>query len=140
MATQTNGTKEKIFTTQPLPASRKAYIAGRQPGVRVAMREVQLTPTRIMTDGSVQENPPLVVYDTSGPYTDPNVAIDIRKGLTPLRFPWILGRGDVEELPDISSEYGRRRASDHKLNDFRFQHIRKPLRADRGMNATQMHD
>jgi phosphomethylpyrimidine synthase len=139
MATQTNGTKGEILTTQPLPASRKTYIAGKQPGVRVAMQEVQLTPTHIMTDGSVQENPPLVVYDPSGPYTDPNITIDIRNGLTPLRSSWIHEREDVEKLHDISSDYGRRRASDPKLSDLRFQHIQKPLRAKHGMNATQMH-
>ena len=142
MTTQTNGAKGEILTTQPSSRIKeRAYIAGKQPGVRVAMREVQLTPTRIMTDGSVQENPPLVVYDPSGPYTDPNVTIDIRKGLTPLRSSWILGRGDVEKLPDISSDYGRRRALDPKLSDLRFQHIRKPLRAENlDMNAaTQMH-
>jgi len=139
MATQTHGTKGEILTTQPLPASRKVYTAGKQPGVRVAMREIRLTPTRIMSDGSVQENPPFVVYDTSGPYTDPLITIDIRMGLAPLRLSWILGRGDVEELPDISSEYGRRRASDPKLNDLRFRHTRKSLRAKHGMNVTQMH-
>jgi len=135
------GLKQTSITTQPFPASRKIYVAGTKPGVRVAMREIRLTPTRLMRDPSnrVEENPPLVVYDTSGPYTDPNVHIDIRKGLGPLRLDWILARGDVEELADVTSEYGRRRAADPKLNGLRFQHIRKPLRAKRGMNATQMH-
>jgi len=128
------GLKQTSITTQPFPASRKIYVAGTKPGVRVAMREIRLTPTRLMRDPSnrVEENPPLVVYDTSGPYTDPNVHIDIRKGLGPLRLDWILARGDVEELADVTSEYGRRRAADPKLNGLRFQHIRKPLRAKRG--------
>jgi len=139
MATQTNGTKEEKLTTQPFPASRKVHVAGRQPSVRVAMREIRLTPTRIMADGSVQENPPVVVYDTSGPYTDSHIKIDIRKGLKPSRLSWILEQGDIDKLPNISSEYGVLRALDPKLNDLRFQHIRKPLRAKRGMNVTQMH-
>ncbi|MCI0530136.1 MAG: phosphomethylpyrimidine synthase ThiC, partial [Nitrospira sp.] len=77
--------------------------------------------------------------DTSGPYTDPHVQIDIRKGLSPLRLDWIMMRGDVEELEDVSSEYGRRRATDSKLNGLRFQRTRKPLRAKRGMNVTQLY-
>jgi phosphomethylpyrimidine synthase len=134
-----NGSDETTLTTRPFPASRKIYIEGSQPGVRVAMREIRLTPTRTMKDGSVEENPPAVVYDPSGPYTDPDVTIDIRAGLQPLRRSWILGRGDVEELAEVSSEYGRRRASDPKLDSLRFQHIRKPLRAKPGMNVSQMH-
>jgi phosphomethylpyrimidine synthase len=81
----------------------------------------------------------VVVYDTSGPYTDPGGMIDIRKGLAPLRLPWILGRGDVEQLPDVSSEYGRTRARDARLDGLRFQHLRKPLRATPGRNVSQMH-
>ncbi len=136
--------KEVQITTQPFPSSRKIYVEGTLPGVRVAMREISLTPTRPMTRhlaGPVQpeENPPLMVYDTSGPYTDPHVQIDIRKGLAPLRRGWIMTQGDVEELSDVSSEYGRRRASDPKLNGLRFQRTRKPLRAKRGMNVTQLH-
>jgi phosphomethylpyrimidine synthase len=139
MGTETNGTEEGAPTTRSFPASMKTYVAGSREDVHVAMREIRLTPTRVAADGTVQENPPLVVYDTSGPYTDPQVTIDIRKGLKPLRLPWILGRGDVEQLPDITSEYGRKRASDSRLNNIRFQQVRKPLRAKRGMNATQMH-
>ncbi|MEO5656762.1 MAG: phosphomethylpyrimidine synthase ThiC [Nitrospiria bacterium] len=126
-------------TTTPFPASRKVWVEGDQPGVRVAMREIRLAPTRHARDGAVEENAPVVVYDTSGPYTDPQATIEIRKGLQPLRRDWILGRNDVEELPHISSEYGRRRAEDARLDDLRFQHIRKPLRAKAGMNVSQMH-
>ncbi len=133
--------KEVQITTQPFPASQKIYVEGTLPGVRVAMREISLTPTRPIKDktGRPQENPPLIVYDTSGPYTDPQVQIDIRKGLAPLRLDWIMVRVDVEELEDVSSEYGRRRASDSKLNGIRFHRTRKPLRAKRGMNVTQLH-
>src|ERR1700724_1221015 len=85
-------------------------------------------------------NAPLLVYDTSGPYTDPAAAIDVRRGLAPLRRPWILERGDVVELPPVSSEYGRRRAADPRLDGLRFANPRRPLRARRGANVTQMHD
>jgi phosphomethylpyrimidine synthase len=134
-----NGSDETRLTTRPFPASRKIYVEGTQSGVRVAMREIQLTPTRAMKDGLIEQNPPAVVYDPSGPYTDPDVMIDIRSGLPAHRRSWILGRGDVEELSEVSSEYGRRRASDSKLDFLRFQHIRKPLRAKPGMNVSQMH-
>jgi len=79
------------------------------------------------------------VYDPSGPYTDPSTEIDIRQGLRPLRRDWILGRQDVEELADVSSDYGRQRANDPSLNDLRFSHIRKPLKAKPGLNVSQMH-
>src|SRR5687767_7378952 len=96
---------QTVLTTKPLPASRKILVKSARPDIRVAMREIQLAPTR-STGGAVEENPPFIVYDTSGPYTDPNAAIDIRNGLLPLRRKWILDRGDVEELPHVSSEYG----------------------------------
>jgi len=134
-----NGSKKTNLTTTPLPSSRKIYIEGAQPGVRVAMREIQLKPTRGHKEGSSEENPPAVVYDPSGPYTDPEVTIDIRAGLPALRRDWIFGRGDVEVLDEVSSEYGRRRASDPKLASLRFEHIRKPLRARFGGNVSQMH-
>jgi len=128
-----------LFTTQPFPASRKVYVEGTLPGVRVAMREISLSPTRPANGDPLNPNPAVTVYDTSGPYTDPSVKIDARAGLAPLRRAWILDRSDVEELSDISSEYGRLRASDPKLADLRFKHIRKPLRAKPGMNVSQMH-
>jgi phosphomethylpyrimidine synthase len=135
-----NGTDLTLnLTTQPLPASKKVYVEGSRPGIQVGMREIQLTPTRAAGNGATKENAPLVVYDTSGPYTDSSVKIDIRQGLAPVRLPWILERNDVEELSDVSSEYGRRRASDPALGDLRFAHIRKPLRAKSGMNVSQMH-
>ena len=125
--------------TQPFPASRKVYVEGTRPGVRVPMREISLTPTRVANGGAPSANPPVTVYDTSGPYTDPGVAIDIRAGLAPLRREWILTRNDVEALADVTSDYGRRRAADPKLAVLRFRDIRKPLRAQAGMNVTQMH-
>lgn len=85
------------LTRDPLPGSRKRYVEGSRPDLRVPMREIRQSPTRAAgPDGAValEENPPVVVYDTSGPYTDPDVAIDVRRGLPPLRLAWIRARGD----------------------------------------------
>ncbi|MBM4119367.1 MAG: phosphomethylpyrimidine synthase ThiC [Nitrospira sp.] len=126
------------LTTTPFPASRKVHVDGTR-GVRVPMREISLTPTRSTNGDAPVPNSPVTVYDTSGPYTDPAATIDARKGLAPLRWQWILNRTDVEQLTNVSSEYGRLRAADPKLNELRFQHIRKPLRAKHGMNVSQLH-
>ena len=123
---------------QPFPASRKVYLEGARPGVRVPEREIALSPTR-RADGALEENPPVRVYDTSGPYTDPEAEVDVRRGLPPLRRSWVEGRGDVEELPSITSEHGRRRAADARLAGLRFGPLRRPLRARPGANVTQMH-
>ncbi|MFQ5587561.1 MAG: phosphomethylpyrimidine synthase ThiC, partial [Nitrospiria bacterium] len=85
------------LTTRPLPASRKVFIKGQQ-GVRVPMREISLNPTKISGSDTGEANQPVRVYDTSGPYTDPDIQIDIRKGLFPLRSEWIINRGDVQTL------------------------------------------
>ena len=103
------------------------------------MREINLTPTHSANGNGTTPNPPITIYDTSGPYTDPNVTIDVRAGLAPLRRAWIDGRQDAEELAQMSSQYGRLRAPDPKLADLRFRHIRKPLRAKAGRNVTQLH-
>jgi phosphomethylpyrimidine synthase len=123
---------------RPFPASRKVYLDGSRPDLRVPVREIELTPTR-RADGTLEMNPPVAVYDTSGPYTDPAVAVDVRRGLPPLRRPWVLERGDVEELPAVSSEFGRRRAADPRLAALRFGPLRPPLRARPGATVTQMH-
>jgi phosphomethylpyrimidine synthase len=127
------------LSTTPFPASRKVYVAGTNNDVRVPMREIALTPTKSANGGPSVPNEPVTVYDTSGPYTDPAVTIDVRQGLAPLRRSWVLNRRDVEELPDVTSMYGRMRAADPKLAGLRFQHIRNPLRAKAGMNVTQLH-
>jgi phosphomethylpyrimidine synthase len=132
-------TTSSTLTTQPFPASRKVFVTGTHAGVRVPMREVALTPTKSMNGGLPTPNEPITVYDTSGPYTDPSVQVDVRTGLAALRRDWILSRGDVEQLPDVTSQYGRMRATDPKLADLRFQHVRKPLRAKSGTNVTQIH-
>jgi len=122
---------------RPFPASRKIYQQGSRPDLQVGMREVTLTPTP-STHGA-EENPPITVYDTSGPYTDPTARIDLRAGLAALREPWILERNDTVQLDGPSSEYGRARARDPKLAHLRFEHIRKPRRAKSGENVSQMH-
>ena len=123
--------------TRPFPNSRKIYVEGRMPGVRVPMREIVQSPTRGLQGD--EENPPIYVYDTSGPYTDPEAAIDLLKGLPPLREPWIEARGDTERLSGPSSEYGRARQQDPALAHLRFEHLRTPRRARAGANVTQMH-
>ena len=123
---------------QPFPNSRKIYVQGSRPDIRVPMREITLSDTQ--TAQGPERNPPLTVYDTSGPYTDPEVTIDIRKGLPDVRSAWIEERGDTEVLPDQTSEYGRRRAADPALEHLRFPHHRRqPRRAKAGANVTQMH-
>ena len=119
--------------TRPFPKSKKTYVEGSRPDLLVPMREITLSPT-----GS-EENPPVHVYDTSGPYTDPDVKIDIRKGLSPLRVKWIIEREDTEELPGLSSSYGRIRLEDPSLSGLRLDVRRNPRRAKSGMNVTQMH-
>jgi phosphomethylpyrimidine synthase len=120
----------------PFPASQKIYVEG-SAGLRVPMREIHQTATRT-AEGPV-ENPPITVYDTSGPYTDPAVSISLTRGLEPLREPWIDARGDTEQLRGPSSIFGRIRAADEKTRSLRFEHIRPPRRAKSGANVSQMH-
>jgi len=122
---------------QPLPNSRKIYVEGSRPDIRVPMREISQADTP--ASFGAEKNPPIYVYDTSGPYTDPNVKIDIRSGLAPLRAGWIAERGDTEELPGPTSKYGVERLNDPKLAELRFNLHRKPRRAIAGKNVTQMH-
>lgn len=122
---------------QPLPNSRKIYVTGSRPDIRVPMREISQSDTPAMF-GS-EKNPPITVYDTSGPYTDPAVRIDIRDGLPTPRLPWILERNDTEELDGPSSAYGRQRLNDPALADLRFNLHRQPRRAKAGGNVSQMH-
>src|SRR5438093_7953684 len=110
-------------------ASRKIYLTGSRPDIRVPMRAIALS----------GGNPPLRLYDTSGPYTDPEAAIDLKRGLPPLRLAWILGRGDVEELPGSTSVYRKTREEDPALGGVRFASVRRPLRARPGRRVTQMH-
>jgi phosphomethylpyrimidine synthase len=123
--------------TRPFPNSGKRYIQGSRPDVRVPLREVSQSPT--LTSGTPEENPPIPVYDTSGPYTDPEARIDLTRGLADRRGAWIDERGDTEWLDGPSSDYGRARAADPDLAHLRFEHIRPPRRARAGSNVSQMH-
>ncbi|HEY5718425.1 MAG TPA: phosphomethylpyrimidine synthase ThiC, partial [Motiliproteus sp.] len=124
-------------SVQPFPGSRKVYIEGSRPDIRVPMREITLADTPTAFGG--EKNEPLRVYDTSGPYTDPGVSIDVRKGLAPLREAWILERDDTEQLAELTSDYGREREALAELEDLRFELQRKPRRAKAGKNVTQLH-
>ena len=122
------------------PSSEKVYLKGSMYPIKVGMRKINLTPnvhyegnTRIETP-----NEPVLVYDTSGPYTDPNQKININQGIPRLREEWIANRGDVDELDDITSQYGRMRRNDHSLDAIRFPIQHKPLKAKAGKKITQM--
>ncbi len=124
-------------STAPFPSARKIYVQGSRPDIRVPVREVMQSDT--LTAGGRQPNPPIRVYDTSGPYTDPGAVIDVREGLRAVRAGWIEERGDTEVLSDISSQYGRMRLADKRLDAVRFPRADKLRRAKPGMNVTQMH-
>ncbi len=122
----------------PLPNSRKIYVQGNRPDILVPMREITQADTPTAFGG--EKNPPIHVYDCSGPYTDPDARIDIRRGLPDLRARWISERGDTETLADLSSAFGRQRAADRALDTLRFPGLhRRPLRAKTGRNVSQMH-
>ncbi len=122
---------------QPFPNSRKIYVTGSREDIRVPMREISCAATH--TDAGIVENLPITVYDTSGPYSDPDSDIDIRKGLTALRDNWVDERKDTDHLTQLSSEYGQSRLQDAALSSLRFHSHRTPKRAKAGMNVTQMH-
>lgn len=125
------------------PNSEKVYMQGKLfPDIKVGMRKVTLTPTvDVREDGTqcIKENQPVYVYDTSGPFGDEQVAIDLKKGLPRMRESWILKRGSIEQLPEISSEYGRRRLADKSLDRLRFEHITLPYRAKKGCQVSQLY-
>ena len=157
--------REDIITRGPIAGSRKIYVNGEIHGdVRVPMREIALTPTKSASQnaenrpagsrshtgfgmhsqshlpgGKTEANPPVTLYDTSGPYTDPDAKIDVRRGLHPLRLAWIKARGDVEELDGPSSAFGQPRLADRSLDAVRFPNLRKPMRAATGKCVTQMY-
>ena len=108
------------LTTQPFPASRKLYLNGIHHDIRVPVREITLSTTDGINGAQPSQNQPVVVYDTSGPYTDPDITINAKKGLYPIRREWILNRNDVEQLSDVTSTYGQKRAADPSLQPIRF--------------------
>ncbi len=128
-----------------LPASHKVYIQGSRPDIQVPMRKISLDPTPVQgtPENEWEQNPAFYVYDTSGVYTDPNIQIDLTKGLPKLREGWITERGDTEQLDGLSSSYGLARARDISTANLRFAHIDKPRRAKdvagKAGNVTQMY-
>ena len=124
-------------SVQPFTRSQKVYVQGSRPDIRVPMREITLDVTP--TDFGGEINAPVTVYDTSGPYTDPNVVIVVRKGLGDVRSAWIEDRGDTERLAGLSSNFGQQRLADPELTKLRFAHVNNPRRAKAGANVSQMH-
>ncbi|NQY74078.1 MAG: phosphomethylpyrimidine synthase ThiC [Candidatus Margulisbacteria bacterium] len=127
----------KEFQSQPFPGSTKIYVKGSDDSIKVPFREIALSDT--VSDKGTRKNPPLRVYDTSGPYTDPDHHVNIKEGLPKLRNKWIINREDVEELNGPSSTFQLMRLRDPKYEDIRFPHQPKPLRAKPGKTVTQMH-
>ncbi|MBL8297240.1 MAG: phosphomethylpyrimidine synthase ThiC [Rhodanobacteraceae bacterium] len=123
--------------TRPIPGSRKIHVTGSREDLRVPLREIALADTPLVF--GAEKNAPVTVYDTSGPYTDPAYRVNLGTGLPALRARWITERGDVEELAGLSSEFGRKREADRRLDAVRFPNLRRPLRAKAGANVTQMH-
>ncbi len=130
------------LTGQPFPSSHKVYVEGTQENVRVGMREITLSDTFIGGDEQnpvYESNAPLRVYDTSGPYTDPEFKLDVRKGLNKYREQWIESRNDTEVLESVTSQFAQQRMADDGLDHIRFEHLPKIRRAKAGKNVTQMH-
>ena len=126
--------------TRILPASKKVYVQGSRHDIQVPFREISLTDTPTgLAENGFEKNAAILVYDTSGVYTDPNVKIDLNQGLPSVRQVWIDERGDTEQLDGLSSAFGRERLKDIRTADIRFAHIQKPRRAKAGKNVTQMH-
>ena len=130
--------ESEAISRQPFTGSKKIHVDGTLHPIKVAMREISLSPTKL-SSGKMENNSSVTVYDTSGPYTDQNATIDIKKGLPRLREPWILDRKDVEQLPHVSSAYGKQRKEDASLDALRFEHIKNPLRAKKGSSVTQLY-
>lgn len=126
------------ITRSPFPNSKKIYVEGEIHPIQVAMREITLSPTKL-SNGSLEHNPPVTVYDTSGPYTDENSEINIEKGLPRIREQWILDRNDVDILDGITSEYGKARLADSRLDELRFSYNHKPKIAKEGKEVTQLY-
>ena len=128
---------ESTITTNPFPGSKKVYVQGEIHDIKVAMREITLTDTKF--NGKNIPNEAVTVYDTSGPFTDPKLKIDVKNGIPKIREQWILDRGDVEQMDGMSSLYGNERMNNKTLDYLRFEKIEKPLRAKKGANVSQMY-
>jgi len=128
---------EGTITCSPFPASKKVYVQGEIHDIKVAMREIALTDTKF--NGKNIPNAAVTVYDTSGPFTDIDLTVDVKQGIPKIREQWILDRGDVEQMDGMSSLYGNERMNNKGLDYLRFEKIEKPLRAKKGANVSQMH-
>ncbi|AZA62059.1 phosphomethylpyrimidine synthase ThiC [Chryseobacterium indoltheticum] len=126
------------ITRSPFPNSKKIYVEGKMHPINVAMREIHLSPTKL-TNGNLEENLPVTIYDTSGPYTDENFEINIEKGLPRIREQWILDRNDVKVLDGITSQYGKARLANSKLDELRFSYNHQPKVSREGKEVTQLY-
>ena len=133
--------QQDVITRGSLTGSKKIYVEGKLHNVRVAMREITLTETVMKNNGSTQKstNAPVTVYDTSGPFTDGQVEIDIAKGLPKLRENWIEERKDTEKLQELSSQFANERLNNSELDEIRFPNLPRARKAIAGKNVTQMH-
>jgi phosphomethylpyrimidine synthase len=132
--------QEHVISRSPFPASKKIWVKGQLHDIEVAMREVSLSDTKIHNSfGLTEPNAPVTIYDTSGPYTDVDADIDVKKGLPRLREKWITDRKDVGQLDHITSDYGQLRLADKSLDPLRFAYVSKPYKAIKGANVSQMH-
>lgn len=132
--------KQNGITRHPFPSSKKVYVSGKLfPEIKVAMREITLSDTVDSLTKKRIPNEPVTIYDTSGPYTDPNKDINVHNGIERIREQWILDRGNVEQLEGFSSQYCNERLNDKSLDHLRFGQLKKPMRAKKGENVSQMH-
>ena len=129
---------QQTISTGAISGSRKIYVEGKLHNIKVAMREIVLSPTKL-ANGKTEANAPVTVYDTGGAFTDDNMVVDIKKGLPRIREQWILDRNDVEQLDSVSSDFGKDRRDDKSLDALRFEHIKKPLKAKKGHNVSQLY-
>ncbi|MEP1489047.1 MAG: phosphomethylpyrimidine synthase ThiC [Algibacter sp.] len=140
MKSKDTAPKEGQITRNSFPNSKKIYVQGKiHPQIKVAMREIALSDTTDSMTKKKTPNEPITVYDTSGPYTDPNKAINVHNGIERIKEQWVLDRNDVEQLDGFSSEYCNERLNDTSLDHMRFGQLKKPLRAKKGQNVTQLH-
>lgn len=140
MTNQSKLPSQETITRTPFPKSEKIYVKGKLHPVEVAMREIETDDEIEIRNGTIRkEKFKITVYDTSGPYTDPSVHVNVREGLKPLRAKWIADRADTQQLPQFTSRFANERLNDQSLSDIHFKTIRKPLRAQSGKNVSQMH-
>jgi len=140
MSNEQKTTNKEQITTTPFPNSKKIYVPGTlYPEIKVGMREVSLSDTVDGFNSTKTPNTPVTIYDTSGPFTDPNKTVDVNLGIERIREQWILNREDVEQLNEFTSTFCNERLNDKKLDGVRFPNVIKPLRAKKEQNVSQMH-